>query len=211
MKSSVNVCGISGFVITLIGAGLLGASMGTNYWITPDTNSSQGLFQNCTTKCSNIGWTVEEAGNTLVITRSILLASCFFILIGLIVGVAAFCCATDIRIEGIINIIAGILILSGCGAFTGLTLVNDDPGNNSDVSFNYFGYSFYLGWASGAVVVVAGSLQAAGKKSTKKESKYTPQVYENDIELEWPRKPSLYFPPTNNEGFPDGDQYNCGY
>ncbi|XP_039254999.1 lens fiber membrane intrinsic protein-like [Styela clava] len=173
MANTINAAGTVGFIIALCGSGILGTSIATMYWRTPEFLTGQilatvvevnsGLFQTCTVLgCTDISWSTDS-GLTLLVTRSILLIACLLIAIGLIIGIVAICGKTDITSKGALDIVSGLFILAACGAYTGLTIGFDEY-LLGDVGFNDFGWSFYLCWAASAVFIIAGAFEVNGKQ-----------------------------------------------
>ncbi|XP_039255022.2 uncharacterized protein LOC120331909 [Styela clava] len=193
MANKVNYAGIAGFVVALCGTVLLALSMSTIYWRSPkfesdrisdETEVNTGLFVTCTVEsCTNIGW-LTNAGATLTTTRVLLLVACVLIIISLIIGVIALCGHADIVTKGAMDIVIGIIILSACSAYTGLTITLDryQDGKPSARDFNW---GFYLCWISCAVFIIAGVFEVKGEQEIGKKSKIHPASIQQ--QLKWTR------------------------
>lgn len=191
MASRVNALGIIGFVFGIIGAGMLGGSVGTVYWQIRSSGST-GLFQACDgSECTNLGWSVENRlGIALIICRVILFISCLLCGIAFVLGAAALCESTEIKAAGGHHISSGILVLLGCASYISLmVLFVGQPLPRADS----FGVSFYLCWCSGAWIIFAGIMETCGHKTI------SPQVHPGRTRQEaiWSMQPHVHQPPTN--------------
>lgn len=157
MSKRLDGIAIFGLFFTLIGVGLLLGSLLSDRWIeVSETGYHSGLLRFCfASNCTNIGWTYEGTGLTVLIMRSTALLACIFVCFGLALGTAF----RKISSAGLSFTFAGLATLVGCACYTTMSLLRDYKNG----PLIQFGYSFYLGWASGGVLLIAGIITNNGK------------------------------------------------
>ncbi|XP_002130780.2 claudin domain-containing protein 2-like [Ciona intestinalis] len=127
----------------------------TKFW-TYTTGTHWNLFETCIISfCNTQGW--KGVGNQLFVPRIMMLVGALFVVLGAVVGLFELCCDKRRRCllsDGMLTMFGGLVILAACAVYTALNFAD----------FVTFGYSFYLGWVSGAIYILTGALLGCAGK-----------------------------------------------
>uniref|UniRef100_H2Y6V1 Claudin n=1 Tax=Ciona savignyi TaxID=51511 RepID=H2Y6V1_CIOSA len=179
----MGACEVFGLLMSFASTGLLVVVQYVAPWkyipfsLSSLTNPLVGLWRDCTyvtnSDCQFIGWFDEL---DVTVTRGCFIAADVFNGISIILLLIAICVEDRsglIIAKGAFDIVASIILIGACGAFTGLNLYNDIQSvltfAGSIAGFSQtravaFGFVFYMGWGcaglfmlSGIFLVVAGN------------------------------------------------------
>nr|XP_039274403.1 claudin domain-containing protein 2-like [Styela clava] len=178
MPHKVNALGIFGIILSLLGFALLCTSMFTPHWIYNLVGSSSGIITECGKNECFLSVTTQDA--RILPTIICLILACILNIIGIVVGIVSCFKSTKITLKGAIDIGGGLVVLVANGVFTSMVVL-EIRYKNGNPGFSDFGWSFYSCWSSGAVIILAGIIEANGRSTTHQNEEIHPTTMQAHV------------------------------